>query len=71
MWRENCVNTRRYCKTVAEVRGIWCTRNDTCALFPVSAKSDKMTVQKSFNLWRTVFSDTVVCSSLKLLLEKF
>ena len=35
-WRENCVNVRRYCQTVAEVRGTWCTKNDARDCLPLS-----------------------------------
>ena len=58
------VNTRGYRKTVVKVHGTWCTKNDTHALFPVDARSDKVTVQK--NHWSdkckiyVSISDTVV-----------
>ena len=61
--RENCVNIRRYHKTVAEVRGTRCTKNDARALFPVGARSDKMAVRKTSIFGKVyVFSDTVVCA---------
>ena len=61
--RENCVNIRRYHKTVAEVRGTWCTKNDARALFPVGARSDKMAVRTTSIFGKVyVFSDTAVCA---------
>ena len=40
MRRENCVNVRRYHRTVGELCGIWCTKNGARLLFPVGARSD-------------------------------
>ena len=57
------INIRRYHKTVAEVRGTLCTKNDARALFPVGARSDKMAVRKTSIFGKVyVFSDTVVCA---------
>ena len=63
MQRENCVNNQQYCKTVAEVCGTWCNKNDARSLFPVGARSDKMAVRNA-PIFRKVylFSDTVVCA---------
>ena len=60
MWRQNCVNTGRYRKTVAEVCGSWCAKNDARTLFPVDTRSDKMTVRKTSVV--RLFSDTIVCA---------
>ena len=61
MRRENCVNIRRYCKTVVEVCGTWCTKNDARLLFAVGARSDKMAVRNTSIFGKVcVFSDTVV-----------
>ena len=61
MRRENCVNIRRYRRTVAEVCGTWCTKNDACSLFPVGARSDEMAVRNTSIFGKVyVFSDTVV-----------
>ena len=63
MQRENCINIRRYRKTVAEVRGTWCTKNDAHALSPVGARSVKMVVRKTSIFGEGyLFSDTVVCA---------
>ena len=43
MWREKYVNTQRYCKTLVEVHGAWCTENDAHTLLP---RIDKMTVNR-------------------------
>ena len=59
--RENCVNIQRYRKTVAEVPGTWCTKNDARALSPVGARSFKMAVQKTSIFGEVyLFSDTVI-----------
>ena len=59
--RENCVDIRRYRKTVAEVHGTWCTKNDARSLFPVGTRSDKMAVRKTSIFGEVyLFSDTVV-----------
>ena len=51
-----------YRKSVAEVCGTWCTKNDTRSLFPVGARSDKMAVQNTSIFGKVyLFSDTVVC----------
>ena len=39
-------NTRRYCKTVVEVHGAWCTENDARTLLPVDARIGKTTVNR-------------------------
>ena len=53
---ENCINIRWYCKT-------WCTKKDTCSLFSVVARSNKMSVRKTSTLGEVyLFSDTVVCA---------
>ena len=62
MRRENCVNVRRYRKTVAEVCGIWCTKNDARS-FPVGARSAKMAIRNTSIFGKVyVFSDAVVCA---------
>ena len=62
-WRKNCVNIRRYRKTVAEVCGAWCAKNDARSLFPVCARSDKMAVRNTSIFGKVyLFSDTVVCA---------
>ena len=61
MRRENCVNIRRYRRTVTEVCSTWCTKNDACSLFPVGARSDEMAVRNTSIFGKVyVFSDTVV-----------
>ena len=61
--RENCVNNQRYHKTVAEVSGTWCTKNDARSLFLVGTRSDKMAVRNTSILRKVyLFSDTVVCA---------
>ena len=61
--RENCVNTRRYRKTVEEVRGTWCTKNDTRAFFAVGARSVKTAVRKTSNFGKVyLFTNTIVCA---------
>ena len=61
--RENCVNIRRNCRTVAEVCGTWCTKNDARSLFPVGARSDEMAVRNTSIFGKVyVFSDRVVCA---------
>ena len=63
MRRENCVNIRRYYKTVVEVCGIWCTKIDARLLFPVGARSDKMAIRNTSIFGKMyLFSDTVVCA---------
>ena len=63
MRRENCVNTRRYRRTVVEVCDTWCTKNDGCSLFPVGTRSDKIAVRNTSMFGKVyVFSDTVVCA---------
>ena len=62
MGREKCVNNQRYCKTVAEVCGTWCTKNDAHSVFPVGARSDKMAIRSTSIFGKVyLFSDTVVC----------
>jgi len=64
--------TRRYRKTVVEVRGTWCTKNDACVLFPVGARSDKMTVRKTSIFGEVyLFSDTIVCGFSEAAFGKF
>ena len=61
MRRENCVNNQWYCRTVAEVCGTWCTKNDARSLFPVGARSDYMAIRNTSIFGKVyLFSDTVV-----------
>ena len=48
---------------LAEVRGTWSTKNGAHTVFPVDAKSDKTTVQKTSTIRLVyLFSDTIVCA---------
>ena len=61
--RENYINIRRYCQTVEEVRGTWCTKNDARTLSPIGATSVKMAVRKTSVFGEVhLFSDTIVCA---------
>ena len=60
MRRENCVSIQQYRRTVAEVCGTWCTKNDACSLFPVGARSAVRNTSMFGKVY--VFSDTVVCA---------
>ena len=63
MQRENCIHIWRHHKTVVEIHGTWCTKNDTRALSPVGARNVKMAVQKTPIFGEVnLFSDTVVCA---------
>ena len=72
MQRENCIHIWRYSKTVAEVRGTWCTINDARTLSPVGARSIKMASEKHhFSEKYIYFQTPLFVPSLKLLLERF
>ena len=69
MQRENCVNVWRYHRTVGEVCGTWCTKNDARSLFPVGARSDSEIHQSSEKC--IYFQTQLFVPSLKVLLERF
>ena len=49
-----------------EVQGIWCTKNDARALFPVGARSNKMAIRKTSIFGEVyLFSDTIACAFSK------
>ena len=67
-WRENCVNIRQYRKTVAEVRGTWCTKKDTRTLSSVGTRSVKMAIQKHQSSEKCIYFQTpLFVPSLNLL----
>ena len=50
-------------KTVVEVFGTWCTKNDARTLFPVDTKGDKMTARRNQSSDKMyLFSDIIVCA---------
>ena len=69
-WRENCVNIRRYCKTIEEVCGTRCSKNDARALSPVGIRSIKMAIRKTSIYEKCIYFQTpLFMPSLKLLLS--
>ena len=57
--------------SVAEVRGTWCTKNDTRALSPVGARGVKMAIRKHQSSEKCIYYQTpLFVPSLRLLLER-
>ena len=73
MWKENCVNIRRYHKTVVEVCGTWCTKNDSRLLFPNGAiEAIKWSSEIHRSSEKCIYFQTqLFVPSLKVLLERF
>ena len=72
MLKENYVNVRQNCTTVAEVCSTWCTKNDTCSLLPVGPRSDNMASEIHQSSEKCIFVQTwLFVPSVKVLLERF